>query len=576
MGNLRNYSIRPRGRWGVRLAWLFIAALLSLNRLQNAGAEDARNHEARALLDIRSLSVDGTLVPLRPDKTVRLSSHPRTVTFGFGLTTNALLQPRRIRFRLDGYDQDWRETVGDMRICIRFLGETGDQVSESVFRVVGQSPGWTGSPETAVFKHRRETIVVPPRATRFWVVMSSAGPPATVGVYAIANLVIRNQPANGAPPAIALPWAFDPAAAETPAAGTPAGWMRDGLRPSMADVFARGSPARTNGFVIVDDDPRGHAEWHTIKDLAIPVTPGDALVAEWEESYSFGLAATVEIPYANLPAGYYRFRINDVSVTGIPGEAEASIAIEVPLAFWRTPWFWVSVVTMLLATTAGGARYVVWRRRRLHVQRLEQHLALDRERLRIARDIHDDLGARVTQISLLSAMAQSKSSLPEEARTEFGKVSQMTRDLVSALYETVWAVNPENDNLDALVTYLCQMSNQHCSQAQLRCRLEVLEAPPTLPFSSQVRHNLIMAVKEAIHNVIKHARATEVRLRIAFEGSTLSISICDDGCGFDAAARPRGNGLGNLHRRLHDIGGDFTLESRLGVGTTVVLRLPVA
>ena len=152
----------------------------------------------------------------------------------------------------------------------------------------------------------------------------------------------------------------------------------------------------------------------------------------------------------------------------------------------------------------------------------------------------------------------------------------MTRDLVSALYETVWAVNPENDNLDALATYLCQMSNQYCAQAQLRCRLEIAETPPGIPLGSQVRHNLIMAVKEAIHNVIKHARATEVRLRIAFEASVLSIGIQDDGCGFDPAARPPGHGLGNLERRLQAIGGSFTIESRLGAGTKVVLRLPVA
>jgi len=344
----------------------------------------------------------------------------------------------------------------------------------------------------------------------------------------------------------------------------------------MATIFERDTAPRTKGLAIVDDDLHGHAEWHTIKEKAIAVTPGDSLVIEWDEAYSFGLVASVEIPYANLAAGYYRFRVNEMSVTGIPGEAEVSLAIEVPLAFWRTPWFWVSIVTLLLAAGAGGWRYVSWRRRRLQLQRLEQHLTLDRERLRIAQDIHDDLGARVTQISLLSAMAQGKTSLPEEARTEFGKVSQMTRDLVSALYETVWAVNPENDNLDALVTYLCQMSNQYCAQAQLRCRLEIPETPPGIPLSSQVRHNLIMAVKEALHNVIKHARATEVRLRIAFETSALSISIHDDGCGFDPAARPPGHGLGNLERRLQAIGGSFTIESRMGAGTTVSLRLPVA
>lgn len=558
------------------MAWPIIIAWLSLTRVAAVGAEVARDHETNALLEIGSVIVDGTPVSRRRAEKLRLSPHTRTVTFGFGPTTNAFQHPIRIRYKLDGYDVGWRESIGEMRVCVRFLDARGDQISETIFRVNGQSAGWTGDPETALFTHRRENVVVPPRATSFWVVMSSAGPPATVGVYAITNLVIKTQSVSNVPPTVSLPWAFAAAAPGIAADGAPAGWMRDGLRPSMATVFGNDAGTCAKGFAVVDDDLRGHAEWHTIKERAVPVTPGDFLVVEWDEAYSFGLVAAVEIPYANLPAGYYRFRINEMSVTGIPGEAEVSLAIEVPLVFWRTPWFWVSVVTLLLAAGASGWRYVNWRQRRLEMQRLEQHLALDRERLRIAQDIHDDLGARVTQISLLSAVAQGKVSLPEEARAEFGKVSQMTRDLVSALYETVWAVNPENDNLEALVTYLCQMSNQYCAQAQLRCRLEICETPPGTPLSSQVRHNLIMAVKEAIHNVIKHARATEVRLRITFESSVLSIGIQDDGCGFDPAVRPPGHGLGNLERRLQTIGGSFTIESRLGAGTTVSLQLPVA
>jgi signal transduction histidine kinase len=299
------------------------------------------------------------------------------------------------------------------------------------------------------------------------------------------------------------------------------------------------------------------------------------LLLEWDEAYSFGSSRLVSIQYLNVPAGYYRFRLEELSVWGMPGDREVSLAFDVPLEFWRTPWFWVSVTTMFLAVVLGGWRYAVWRRLHPQLLRLGQQRAVDSERLRIAQDIHDDLGARVTQISLLSAVAQGKTSLPEEARAEFGKVSQMTRDLVSALYETVWAVDPENDNLDALASYLCQMSNQVCSHSGLRCRLEVPELPPKVALGSHVRHNLIMAVKEAIHNVIKHARATEVRVRIAFAASVLSISVQDDGCGFDPAANPPGHGLGNLKRRMQDISGNFSIERRRAVGTTVNLRLPV-
>jgi len=352
--------------------------------------------------------------------------------------------------------------------------------------------------------------------------------------------------------------------------------MRDGLRLSMARIFERASPSQTRGFALVDDDVSGHAEWHMIKSRAVAVKPGDRLLLEWDEAYSFSLSGPVSMQYLNLSAGYYRFRLNELSVMGVPGEIETSLAFEVPVAFWRTPWFWVSMATIALAGAIGAWRYTVWRRVQLQLQEFSQQRAVDRERLRIAQDIHDDLGARVTQISLLSAVAQRKPSLPDDARADFGTISQTTRELVSALYETVWAVNPENDNLDALANYLCQMGNQLCSQAQLRCRLEVPDLPAQVALSSLVRHNLIMAVKEALHNVIKHARASEVRIRIAFEISVLNICIQDGGCGFDPVARQPGYGLGNLKRRMEDIGGSFTIESRLGAGTDVRLRLPVA
>jgi hypothetical protein len=161
-----------------------------------------------------------------------------------------------------------------MRLCLRFLDSSGEQVSETEFRVEGQSEGWTGNFETAEFVRRRETVPVPPRAKSLWVVMSSAGPAATVGVYAISNLTIRSQSAADAPPLISLSKAFN-AAAGTSGGDAPADWIRDGLRPSMARVFERASPPQTRGFAIVDDDVNGHAEWHMIKSRAVAVNPGD-------------------------------------------------------------------------------------------------------------------------------------------------------------------------------------------------------------------------------------------------------------------------------------------------------------
>jgi signal transduction histidine kinase len=200
---------------------------------------------------------------------------------------------------------------------------------------------------------------------------------------------------------------------------------------------------------------------------------------------------------------------------------------------------------------------------------------LEQERLRIAHDIHDDLGARVTQISLLSAMAQENPAFPEKARADFDKVSKMSRELVSALYETVWAVNPENDNLEALGNFLCQMVKQLCEQTQLRCRFHVMDLPHQIQVSSQTRHNISLAVKEAVHNIIKHAGASEVTIRMFYSDGFLDVSVHDDGTGFAPADNISGNGLSNMRQRLHNVGGSCFVESASGQGTTVRMRLRI-
>lgn len=526
--------------------------MTSILRLRSSASEPTN-----AFVEIRGIVVDGVRIAPKPDGKVRLNREPRTVVFEIGPPKNNAGRTGRVRMRLDNDEDQWRERPGDMRLCLRFLDGHGDQVAETIFKVVGQSENWTGDLRTAAFRLRHESVVVPPNARSFWVVMSSAGPPDAVGVYAISDLAIKSSSSN----------TIDFAAGDTLEGTAPKGWMRDGLRPSMATTFE-------HGIAIFDDDLTGHAEWHTIKEQAIPVTAGEKLKLDWKEAFSLGLAGQASIQYVDLPSGYYRFRLNELSVTGQPTERELSLALEVPLAFWRTPWFWVSIATFTLAALIGGWRYATWRRLQLQMQRLEQQRAVDRERLRIAQDIHDDLGARVTQISLLSAFAQRKTSAPDDIRADFGTISQMTRELVSALYETVWAVNPENDNLDALANYLCQMSNQLCAQSQLRCRLDVPELPTLVTIRSSARHNIIMAVKEAVHNVIKHARASEMRLRIEFKDLILTIWIQDDGSGFDPSNAAAGNGLANLNRRMQDIGGSLMVESERGTGTRIRLQLP--
>ncbi len=561
-------------RPSLRIAGLSLGCLLG-GLGEGPGAEGLPAGRTNPPLEISSLSVNGQPADLQPGGKLRLSTAPKNLVFAFGPATNSPRAPLRVRYKLDGFEDDWREVPSDMSLSIRFIDARQDPVGEKVFRPTGQSEGWTGDLETSAFRHRRETIVVPPGAKGFWVAFSSAGPPNAVGIYAITNLVVARLSASNAPSATLLAWDTNAKGELTGSEWVPSDWTRNGLRVSMAKIIQFGPEHKTKALALLDNDPGAHAEWTTRLEAAPAVAPGDRLIVQWDEAFSLGLAGPVQVTYPGLPPGFYRFRLNELSLLGLPGEAETSLAFEVPLPFWRTPWFGGLVLFLILSGAAGAYRYFAWQNMRRELARLESQRALEHERLRIARDIHDDLGARVTQICLVSDLAQGDQTLSEKGRADFSSISGMARELVSALYETVWAVNPENDNLDALGNYVCQMVDNLCDKAQLPRRLHVAELPSDVQVSSHVRHNLIMAVKEAVHNVIKHAEASELSVRVDWERTTLTIRVQDNGRGLDHGNRPAGNGLANIHRRLEQVGGTCSINGDPGRGTTVVLRTQI-
>jgi signal transduction histidine kinase len=141
------------------------------------------------------------------------------------------------------------------------------------------------------------------------------------------------------------------------------------------------------------------------------------------------------------------------------------------------------------------------------------------------------------------------------ARESFQRISGMARELVAALYQTVWTVNPEHDHLESLVCYVCQLTENLCEAARIRCRIHSGEVTSGRRVTSETRHHVILAVKEALHNAIKHAGAAEITVRVEFHEPLLRIVIADNGRGFDAGAVAAGNGMGNMRRRMAAIGG---------------------
>ena len=192
----------------------------------------------------------------------------------------------------------------------------------------------------------------------------------------------------------------------------------------------------------------------------------------------------------------------------------------------------------------------------------------------MARDIHDEMGARFTQISLLAGRALKSAPADEAVRQPIRNINGAVKELAAALEEVVWAANPAHDSLEGLSNYLSQYAGAVLRDAGVSCRLDIPALLPARPLGSGVRHRVMMAVKEALNNALKHARATAVRVALDFDEQGLRVTVADNGIGFDPVTVKRGNGLDHSVRRMEEVGGTCVVEARPGGGASVRLNVP--
>jgi signal transduction histidine kinase len=279
--------------------------------------------------------------------------------------------------------------------------------------------------------------------------------------------------------------------------------------------------------------------------------------------------------YARLPAGSYRFLVEARNSDGVWSERPAALAVVIAPFYWQTWWFQLFAVAGFTAVTAFVVRRVSHQRLQRNVRELRQQMALEKERARIARDLHDDAGNRLTRVLLLSKLALREREHPERTAAHLTQLSDAAREANAALDEVVWAVNPHNDTLPELAERLAQFANELCQPAGIAC---VLELPPQIPernVPTDVRHNLFLAAKEAIHNAVQHAQANEVRFRVEVSDTKLVMTVADNGRGLRSGGSERGeDGLRNLRARMEEIGGRLEIESTSGAGTRLVFSYP--
>lgn len=275
-----------------------------------------------------------------------------------------------------------------------------------------------------------------------------------------------------------------------------------------------------------------------------------------------------------VPPGKYTFEVMAVNGDGLRSQVPARIPIIIEPHFWETPWFYASAGLF----TVVGAIGIGWAGARMRMKRrfqlLKLHNAREGERSRIARDLHDDLGASLTEISILAALA-AEDAERTPLQPSLDQLSVKAKHVVGSLDEIVWAVNPREDTLRSLVDYIAAFAREFLDIARIPLRTEVGKDMPAMPLGTQQRHGIFLAAREVLNNIVKHSKATEVTLSIHLADETLHIRIQDNGVGFDLDYASGGNGMGNLRTRMNEAGGDCAIESRKRHGTSVFLTLPL-
>jgi signal transduction histidine kinase/ligand-binding sensor domain-containing protein len=274
--------------------------------------------------------------------------------------------------------------------------------------------------------------------------------------------------------------------------------------------------------------------------------------AEWSP-----LTEHTTVNYTNLASGKLRFEVRSYNADGVMSASVAGIDLRVAAPVWRRWWFLASAAAML-----AGAVYTMDR------YRLRQRMAIERLRLRIATELHDDIGANLSQIAILTEVARR-----DDSKSMLAEVPVIARETVELMSDIVWAVNPRHDGFDALLLRMRRFASDTLGAADIDLDFSEPETPFVMPLD--LRRPIYLVFKEAIHNIAKHSGATSAIVTIALKGPELWMEIADNGRGLDPSRFSEGDGLSNIERRVREARGVANWETAAGAGTRLIVRIPI-
>ncbi|WP_438483086.1 ATP-binding protein [Oleiharenicola lentus] len=279
--------------------------------------------------------------------------------------------------------------------------------------------------------------------------------------------------------------------------------------------------------------------------------------------------------YARLPRGDYRFEVRAKDADGSLSDV-ATLSFSLFPPWWKSTWAIVLWTLLAIATVVILTRALAVRALNRRLELLKAQAAVEQVRLRLARDLHDDIGSGLGRVILFAGEAERSKDDPAKLAASLDRMRHTAHDLVQHAREIVWAVSPQHDSVASLAERVGDYAMETIGAAGMRCETDIPVDLPAWPLRSDARHSLFLAVKETLHNCVKYSEARTVKITARVIGQEFTLAIADDGRGFaPGERRGSGHGLRNLAIRAEALGGSAEIASEPGRGTTVVLRIPI-
>lgn len=276
--------------------------------------------------------------------------------------------------------------------------------------------------------------------------------------------------------------------------------------------------------------------------------------------------------YRNLSHGNYQFEVKAVGQSQV-WTAPFIYSFTILPAWWQTPWFRALLISATLVLIFYVVRFIYYYQLRKQRIALEKQLAVQYERQRISTEMHDDIGAGLSGIRLLTEVTKNKVK-DEQAAEGVEKIYQSIGDISSKMKEVIWSLNTENDNLPNLISYIQKQARQWLENFHCQLSIEIPDSIPAVDINGETRRNILLMVKEAIHNIIKHSGADKVNIKMRCNHEKFTIIVSDNGVGMNAKQNnTAGNGMKNMQTRVQKLNGNFFIDNQEGL--TLTFEIPL-